>query len=62
MEVKFDETRGKFAIVGLTFEQLDHILNCIAYATQYGARMPKKNEADPNRRRVNIETAKQYKK
>lgn len=62
MEVKFDETAGTFGIVELTFEQLDHILNCIAFATEHGARMPKKNEADPNRRRVNIETAKRYKK
>ena len=62
MEVKFDETCGKFAIAELTFEQLNHILNCIVFVTEYGARMPKEGETDPNRRRVNIESVKRYKK
>ena len=62
MEVKFDETSGKFAIAELTFEQLNHILNCIAFATEHGARMPEEGETDPNRRRVNIESVKRYKK
>ena len=51
-----------FGIVELTFEQLDHILNCIAFATEHGARMPKDDETDPNRKRINIERAKRYKK
>ena len=62
MEVKFDETNGTFAIAQLTFEQLDHILNCIAFATEHGARMPKEKDSDPNRKRINIEIAKHYKK
>ena len=62
MEVKFDETNGKFAIAELTFEQLNHILNCIAFATEHGARMPKEKDSDPNRKRINLERAKRYKK
>ena len=62
MEVKLDETTGMFGIVELTFAQLDHILNCIAFATEHGARMPKDDETDPNRKRINIERAKRYKK
>ena len=60
MEVKFDETTGTFGIVGLTFEQFDHILNCVAFAAHHGARMPKDDETDPNRKRINIERAKRY--
>lgn len=62
MEVTFDEISGTFAIAELTFEQLDHILNCIAFATEHDARMPKEKDSDPNRKRINIERAKRYRK
>lgn len=62
MEVKFDEKSGMFAIADLTFEQLNHVFNCVAFAAEYGAVMPRKEDADPIRRRVNIDRAKRYKK
>lgn len=62
MEVKFDEKTGLFAITDLTFEQFNHTLNCIAFATEHGAVMPRKEDADPIRRRVNIDRAKRHEK
>lgn len=41
MEIEIDGKTGNYSIVNLTLEQVKHILNCIIFAQERGAEMPK---------------------
>lgn len=51
MEVKLDEKTGTFSITGLTFQQLDTVLNCIMFAKDQGMKWPKDDEPRPRKRK-----------
>lgn len=51
MEVKLDEKTGTFSITGLTFQQLNTVLNCIMFAKDYGMKWPKDDEPRPRKRK-----------
>lgn len=50
MEVQFDEKSGTFSVVGLTFQLLDTLLNCIMFAKDKGMEWPEYNEPRPRKR------------
>lgn len=50
MEIKFDEKTGTFSVVGLTFQPLDTLLNCIMFAKSKGMDWSEDNEPRPRKR------------